>query len=389
MNVFLTRLQTFRRPSFQFRFSFSPSSRTAVSLMSSSNTDDVIASYVEGILRRLRILFFLGGLGLLLYLFQDIAQLFLFAALIAYLLNPLVSRLQRRTSRTKATILVFGLLVLGMAGGSVFLGPVVGQQIQEMQASVEPGQIEAVLERLDQQLSALSQRVGGDPVDLKGQMEQLTSGMGDRLVNLAPGLLGVATNIFLVPFLALFLLRDGPRIKRSLIRFVPNRYFEFALEALHKIDLQLGNYFRGLVLEISIVSVLSISALWLLDVGSFVLIGILAGITTVIPYAGSLLGGSVGVMMKLASTGSVSMAALVFLAFLAIQITDEAVIQPLVFARAVDLHPLEVLVAVWIAAQFFGVVGMVLAIPVTSAGKVVLTEGGALIQQYQFSSSRA
>lgn len=357
--------------------------------MSPPAADDVLSPYVEGFLRRLRGLFVLGGVGLLLYLFQDIAQLFLVAALIAYLLNPLVSRLQRRTSRTKATFLVFGLLVVGAAGGSALLGPVVGQQVQDMQASVSPAQIEVVVERLDRHLTDLSQRIGGDPVDLKGQLEELVSGTGNQLVNMAPGLLGMATNVFLVPFLALFLLRDGPRIKRGLIRFVPNRYFEFSLDALHKIDLQLGNYFRGLVLEISIVTLLSIGALWLLDVPSFVLIGILAGITTVIPYAGSLLGGSVGVMLKLASTGSVTLAALVFLAFLLIQITDEALIQPLVFAQAVDLHPLEVLLAVWIAAQFFGVVGMVLAIPVTSAGKVVLTEGAALIQQYQFSSYRA
>jgi putative permease len=181
------------------------------------------------------------------------------------------------------------------------------------------------------------------------------------------------------------LLKDGPRIKRGLIRFVPNRYFEFSLEALHKIDIQLGNYFRGLVLEISIVAVLSTSVLWMLDVPAFVLVGLLAGITTVIPYAGSLLGGSVGVLIELATTGGTYTAALVLLAFLVIQIADEAFIQPLVFAKAVDLHPLEVLIAVWIAAQFFGVVGMVMAIPVTSAGKVVISEGAALIQQYQFS----
>lgn len=202
---------------------------------------------------------------------------------------------------------------------------------------------------------------------------------------MARNLLGIATNLILIPFMALFLLRDGPRIKRGLIRFVPNRYFEFSLEALHKIDVQLGNYFRGLILEITVISVLSIAGLWILDVPAFVLIGVLAGITTVIPYAGSLLGGMVGVLVKLASTGVLYPAVLVFLLFLAIQIADEAFIQPLVFAQAVDLHPLEVLLAVWIAAQFFGVVGMVLAIPVTSAGKVVISEGGALIQQYQFS----
>lgn len=340
---------------------------------------------VQDFLRRIRGLLFLVVAAALFYFLQGIAQILLVATVVAYILNPLVRRLQGRTTRTKATLVVFGLLILGTVGVGALLGPVIQQQIQDVQASVDPQRVSNVIERLDTRLSHLSHAFGGGDVRFEEQVYDQVDAWTSGIVDLAPSLLGFATNVVLVPFMAIFLLRDGPQIKRGLIRFVPNRYFEFSLEALHKIDIQLGNYLRGLVLEISIVSVLSISALWVLGVPAYVLIGILAGITTVIPYAGSLLGGSVGVLIKLASTGSVSAAALVLLAFVVIQIVDEALIQPLVFAQAVDLHPLEVLIAVWIAAQFFGVVGMVLAIPITSAGKVVISEGAALIQQYQFS----
>jgi len=344
-----------------------------------------MTTVVQEFLRRVRGLLVLGGVGVLFYFLQGIAQLLLVAALVAYILNPLVSRLQVQMSRTRATLIVFGLLVAAMVGAGVLVGPVVEQQIEAVRASVDPERVTRVIQRLDAQLNAISSSIGGGEVQFKERIDQKAEAWTTGVVNMAPGLLGMVTNIILVPFMAVFLLRDGPQIKRGIIRFVPNRYFEFSLEALHKIDIQLGNYFRGLVMEISVVSVLAISALWMLNVPAFVLIGLLAGITTVIPYAGSLLGGSVGVLIKLASTGSASAAALVLFAFLAIQIADEALIQPLVFAQAVDLHPLEVLIAVWVAAQFFGVVGMVLAIPVTSAGKVVISEGAALIQQYQFS----
>jgi len=334
-------------------------------------------------LRRVRGLLLLGGGLFLLYLLQGIAQLLLSAMLLAYLLNPLVGRLQQRTSRTRATLVVFGLLVAVLVGAGVGLGPVVQHQVREVGTAVDPDRVTRVVHRLDAQLNAFSEALGGGEVRFKERVDRTVEAWTTQVVDVATGLLGVATNVVLVPFMALFLLRDGPRIKRGLIRFVPNRYFEFSLEALHKIDVQLGRYLRGLVLEIAIVTALSTTALWTLDVPAFVLIGILAGVTTVIPYAGSLIGGSIGVLIKLASTGSAA-AALVLLAFLAIQIADEALIQPLVFAQAVDLHPLEVLIVVWVAAQFFGVVGMVLAIPLTSAGKVVVSEGAALIQQYQF-----
>ena len=335
-------------------------------------------------LRRVRGVLLLVAVAVLLYLLQGIAQLLVVAALLAYLLTPLVRRLQRRMSRTQATLLVFGLLVAGGGALAVLLAPVAQQQIQDVRSAIDLTRVSQGVERVDARLNGLSDALGGGEVRFEERVDRAVEAWTTGVVNMATGLLGVATNAVLVPFVAGFLLRDGPRIKRGVIRFVPNRYFEFSLEALHKIDIQLGNYFRGLVLEIAIITALSTAALWSLDVPAFVLVGGLAGVTTVIPYAGSLLGGSVGVFLQLASTGSVPAAALVFGALLAIQIADEALIQPLVFAQAVDLHPLEVLVAVWVAAQFFGVVGMVLAIPVTSAAKVVVAEGAALIQQYQF-----
>jgi len=353
--------------------------------MPTSDDETSIGVLVQNFLRRLRGLLFLVGFGVVFYFLQGIVQLLMIATLIAYLLNPLVSRLEVRTSRTNATLIVFGALVLTLVVGGWGLGPVVTQQIQDATQQFQAERVTRVIDTVNNRLSGVSQQLGGDSLQLKQKLKSQVNSQMQQLASVGQGLLGLVTNVILVPFMALLLLKDGPSIKRELIRFVPNRYFEFSLEALHKIDIQLGNYFRGLVLEISIISLLATTMLWALDVPAFVLIGLLAGITTVIPYAGSLLGGSVGVLVKLASTPGWEAAALVFLGFLAIQIADEAFIQPLVFAQAVDLHPLEVLLAVWIAAQFFGVVGMVLAIPVTSAGKVVIEEGAALIQQYQFS----
>ena len=337
----------------------------------------------EGLRRARGLLVLLGVLGLL-YLLQGVAQLLLVAALVAYLLSPLVGRLQRRTSRTQATLVVFGLVVGGAVALGVLLGPVVQQQLQDAARAVDPDRVATAIDRVDARLNAFSDALGGGEVPVEERIDRTVDAWTSGVVDLAAGLLGVATNLVLVPFMAAFLLRDGPRIKRGLIRLVPNRYFEFSLQALHKIDVQLGHYFRGLVLEIAVVALLSIVVLGGLEVPAFVLIGLLAGITTVIPYVGSLVGGSLGVLVELASTGSLPAAGLVLGAVLAIQVADEVVIQPLVFARAVDLHPLEVIVAVLVAAQFFGVVGMVLAIPLTSAAKVVVKEGGALIQRYQF-----
>ena len=347
-----------------------------------------ISAFLDGFRRRVRGTLFLGGVGVLLYLLWDIAQLFLFAALIAYLLDPLVRRFQGSMGRTSATLLVLGLLVAGLVGLGVGVKPVIEQQVEALRTSVQPEQVWEMVRYLEGRLSALSVWLGGEPVSL-GLKRKLTGmlsqQMGSQLFSKVQGVLGVAMNIVIIPFLAVFLLRDGPQIKRGLIRLVPNRYFEFSLEALHKIDLRLGNYLRGIVVQNSIVSVLAIGALWVLNVPSFLLLGLLVGLTNFIPYFGPLIGGSVVVLVQLASTGSAHMAGLVMLALLSIQVLDEVLIVPVVCGQAVDLHPLEVLLSLWVAAQFFGLVGVVLAIPVASGAKVVLTEATALIQQYRFS----
>lgn len=351
--------------------------------MPESRTDVSISGVLDSFRRRIRGILLVGGVGVLLYVLWDIARLFLIAALIAYLLDPLVRRFQGAMGRTWATLLVLGILVGSVVGAGIGLKPVLQQQLTAL-PSVE--QAWEQISYLEEQLSAFSTWLGGEPVSFNLR-ERLGREFSSQLFSRMQDVLGVAMNVIVVPFLAVFLLRDGPQMKRGLIRLVPNRYFEFSLEALHKIDLRLGNYLRGIVVQNAIISGLAIGVLWILNVPSFVLLGLLIGLTNFIPYFGPLIGGSLVVFVQLAHTQSPEMAGLVLIALLVVQVVDEALIVPVVYGKAVDLHPLEVLLALWIAARFFGVLGIVLAIPVASAGKVVLTEATSLIQQYRFSST--
>ncbi|MFB6279793.1 MAG: AI-2E family transporter [Salinibacter sp.] len=348
--------------------------------MPESNTDVSISGVLDGFRRRIRGILFVGSVGILLYFLWDIARLFLIAAIIAYLLDPLVRRFQGIMGRMWATLLVLGILVGSLIGVGIGVQPVLQQQLN---ALPELKQMWDQVSYIEEQLSALSTRLRGGPVDfnLRERLNQMISGQPFSKMQ---DVLGLAMNIMIVPFLAVFLLRDGPRIKRGLIRLVPNRYFEFSLEAIHKIDLRLGSYLRGVVVQNTIVGGLAIGVLWALGVPSFILLGLVIGLTNFIPYFGPLVGISLVVFIQLAHAGS-AQAGLVLIALLGIQLLDEVLIVPVVFGKAVDLHPLEVLLALWIAAQFFGVLGIVLAIPVASAGKVVLTEATSLIQQYRFS----
>lgn len=339
---------------------------------------------MDRLVRRGRLVLFFGLAAGAVYLLRDVAQLVLVAMLIAYVLNPFVSRLEVNTSRNAATAIVFLSLALAIGLGATVLFPVVQEQVAALQVGMDTDAVQRLLDSLDRWMASVYSSVGAEATPLSDRIRANVQATGDAMVASAPGLVSLITNVVIVPFLAVFLLRDGPQIKRSLIRLVPNRYFEFSLDAIHKMDQQLGKYLRGLVLDTCAVIVLATTALWLLGIDSYVLLGVLTGLANVIPYVGAILAGTLAALLTLVTSGSPSLAAAVVGTILAVQVVDETLIQPLVLAQTVDLHPIEVVLAIAVAGQFFGILGMILAVPVTSAAKVVVSEGLALIQQYRF-----
>jgi putative permease len=178
----------------------------------------------------------------------------------------------------------------------------------------------------------------------------------------------------IIPFAVFFLLKDGRKMKKAFVSLIPNRYFEMVLNILHKTDEQLGGYLRGQFYDATIVGVLATIALWILGVPYFSLIGIFAGLSNMIPYVGPLVGGATAVFVVLFNDGSGQQVMFVIMAFIIIQLIDNVLIQPLVVAKSVNLHPLLIIFAVIIGGQFFGILGMLLAVPATGVIKVLTLE---------------
>lgn len=172
-------------------------------------------------------------------------------------------------------------------------------------------------------------------------------------------------------------------MKRAFVGFIPNRYFEMSLSMMHKVDAQLGGYLRGQFIDAALVGILAIVAMWALDVNYYILVGIFAGLTNMIPYVGPAAGAVSAVFVVLMSAGSGNQVLMVVLAFLVIQLMDNVLIQPLVVARSVNLHPLIIIFAVIIGGQFFGILGMLLAVPATGMIKVFANEMYNSYQKYR------
>ncbi|MBU0561266.1 MAG: AI-2E family transporter [Bacteroidetes bacterium] len=187
-----------------------------------------------------------------------------------------------------------------------------------------------------------------------------------------------------LPFVFIFLLIDDGRIKRFIISLVPNRYFEMALTTFDNVDDAIGNYLRGTLLQSSLVGLTFIVGLVLIGfkVDASILIGLVAGISNAIPFLGPVIGLGVGLTYALIADnvtplipfmGSEDVVIGVFIVVLIAQGLDNSIFQPLVLGKAVDLHPLIVILGVTGGSIIYGFIGMLFAIPTIVIIKVIIS----------------
>ena len=207
---------------------------------------------------------------------------------------------------------------------------------------------------------------------------------GSVTTTLLSGFVSGIMLMVLVPFVAFFFLKEGRRTTRAMVEMVPNAYFEMTLNLVHSINNSIGGYIRGQLLAVSVVASLSVTGLMLLDLPYAIPVGIVAGLANMIPYLGPVIGIASATGVALATGSGTAMLVKVVVLFLCIQIVDNVLVQPIVVARSVDLHPLVVLTVVMIGSELWGMVGMLIAVPVTGILKVSIQRVQEGIQGYRF-----
>ena len=315
---------------------------------------------------------------------SHVVQMVVLGALIAYLLDPLANRVEASgTSRGVASGVVFAGFLLALGVPLVLLAPVLAEQVaslQELDLSAASEALEAAERWLAERLAPLGVR----PPDLQARLGAFVSAHAGDLVGLVPGALGLVTQLVVIPFIGFFLLKDGRRFRKGFISLVPNRYFEFTLNVLRKADAQLGGYLRGQLVAALIVGLLSTLALWLIGVEYYFLIGLVAGLANLIPFLGPIIGATVAIAVAAVTTGSFALTLPIAFAFAVIQLIDNVGTQPLVLSRNVEMHPLAILVVLLVAGEFFGLLGLLLAVPAAAVIKVLVQESVTTFRRYQF-----
>jgi putative permease len=328
----------------------------------------------------LAILIIIGFLAVI----SNIVKLIIISALLAYVLDPFANLLESRgMNRTFATVTIF-LLFFAVIGISYqFFLPLLSDEIAALQKGLNPEKAGMMITRLENFLVANLSFLGVRNLNLLVRIENSMAQLGEWIFSHFLDAASVITSMILIPFIVFFLLKDGRDFKKAFVTLMPNRYFEFTLYLLHKLNNQIGNYLRGQLIDATIVGILSIVALWLIGVKYFFLIGVFAGLANLVPYFGPIVGAMIAVTVSILQTGNFAMAFSVILAFVSIKLIDDVMIQPIVVAKSVHMHPLTVLLSVLIGGKLFGILGMLLAVPVTGFIKVLVHESILNYRRYR------
>jgi len=321
-----------------------------------------------------------GAVGWGVWYFAGLVLYLVVGGILAYLLRPVVDHLQGwGLARVPAILLTFVAVVGGMSVAVTSVVPFLGQQVQELSQLVSIEAARDVAGYLERQLRRVAPLEEGM---LVRNVEQMANALmqgdlvqGDRVAQTVSSVVAVFTNIVyavvIIPFVTFFLLKDGVQIRRSLLGFVPNRYFEVTLAILDKVEGNIGRYFRALLIQCTSIAIIASFLLWLVGLQSAIAIGIFTGVANTIPYFGPFLGFVCGTLVGIAQTGNMALVPGVALAMALTQLADNVLLQPIIFSKAAKTHPLVILFVVLIGAQLGGIVGMLIAIPLTTTIRVV------------------
>jgi predicted PurR-regulated permease PerM len=314
-------------------------------------------------------------------LIRDVLSPIILAAILAYLLTPIVNTGERYSIPRWVSIAFIYIVIAAFAIiGFIFLLPLLGQQIEEIQSQIGPFWSRAqvfgfnILDRISRWWPPLgkiiSEELSGDALTTVPHqwLARTVENAPEFLSGAVSNVVGIATYLITVPFIAFFLVRDSRRFQRAFVEFVPNRYFETTVHVLDRIDDSVGRYIRGILLEALLLGIIATVGLLIIGLKGAILIGMLTGVLNLIPYLGSIVGFVVGIFVALATGGNIFAVTVVFAVA---QFVDNWLIQPIVISRSVNLHPLLIFLAVVFGGTYGGFLGMMLAVPL--AGAIVVT----------------
>jgi predicted PurR-regulated permease PerM len=326
--------------------------------------------------RYLQIAFGVGALIVaiaVLYLLRDFLGAFILGSAIAFLIQPAVTRLHAAgVPRVLAIVVVFITIIVALAGLVLLIVPLGASEVGQLQVQL-PSLAASAQDRLN---SLQPIRVFGIDVDLKGVTETVSSHLREYLlgqfgnaVTLGLTALTTALQLLLMFIIAFLLALEAPAVRRNLRRFVPSDYRSDFDQIWRQVRKMLYAYIRGQLVIAALIGILSGIACAAIGLPDPVALGLIAGVTALIPYFGPFLGAIPAILVGLSQSPETAL--VIGLLYLLISNVILNLVYPKVMGDAVRLPPILVIVALIAGFSWGGILGMFVAVPVAATLRIL------------------
>lgn len=303
----------------------------------------------------------------------------LLSMIVAFLLDPAVQYFEKvRFNRTLSIFIVYIIVSVFILSLMLIIGPPNWHgMLQALQADFPPLYSHAI-NYLNDLLAIAQQHF---PVikdfDPGAQLRTIShSVVGLILAETPRSALRIGSLMLLVPLFSFFFLRDSRSIMKGLISLTPNRYFEMILDIYARVSWQLAHFVRGRILEALIIGVVVWVGLSFTDIRYTPILAVVAGATNLVPYIGPIIGMIPGLIIALVDLGMGGQFWWILCVYLLIAqvIVDNFILIPILISRVSNLHPLWVILAIIMGGKLYGVLGMIIGVPIASIINIIIIE---------------
>jgi len=305
---------------------------------------------------------------------SSVFRVVFFAIIISYILVPISEWLERFMPRNVAIIVLFGgLFLLLVAIGFLVVPPFIRQVVSLSQYIPEYAyQLKQLAAGFQSRLKSM-----GLPYGVQQTMEETIESIQRRLIEITrntlerfmDGASGIP-ELFMIPVLSFYFLKDRKYFKRLMVSIIPIRYRKGIMCTFSEVHYILNRFIRSQIIISLVIGVFTTLGFLVVGIPYALILGIVAGIFEIIPYFGPWLGAVPAVVITALNAPSKIVWAIVVM--VAVQQLEGSFITPKIMGDHVGLHPVYIILSLWIGGMFFGITGMLLAVPVVLIIRVIV-----------------
>lgn len=320
------------------------------------------------------------------YLLINIIIIVAISVLLGFIFAPFVKILESRgLSRTLSTLIIFALFGFLIYLVLSFFIPKFFYQMDQLLVALKDFSLNEELSTIENKILSIFPLFNKGELTMKVQ-QIISTSFNDAINHITlflSGLISIVAVLIIVPFITFFLLKDSAEIQKSLIHIVPNKYFEASYWILKRISLQLGRFVRGWIFDATFVGATIGFGFYFIGIPNALPLGVIAGLGHLIPYFGPVIGGVPAIILSIMQFGDLSQVPLIVMIVLLTYTLDNGFVQPYVFSKSVDMHPIIIILLIITGGELLGLIGMLLAVPVATVLRTTIKEIYFALKNYK------